>query len=410
MGRYHLAYGVEEKKHLTDGLEVGCDKSVYQTTMKVKAGDLLHIEGQVKVNNSGNQSTACGVYISISKTQVSHLSSQWITTNEIRGTPLRSSVCYRASQEAEITISISAKTWADPGNTLNVQAGHGYLLVQLYREGLVSYEPPQHTTTGQKWGSDWAKSGQPINLLYGIRSRTNSLDIIAHRQATGEGETLAGDAVEIGSGWGAFSQVFSGGEGVIYAVSGEELYYTRHFLNDSGDISFQHDPKRIAGPGWGVYTHLFSGGGGVIYGVNGASLYVTQHTDYLNGSSSFTQNMTRIIEGPWVSRLSHIFSGGFVNDDTRIYVVDSDGSLWWGLCNTQHGFKANLARIGCGFGTYARTLCAGGDGVLYGIDGDLLFVTRHPGYQDGSPGCTTTMHAIGGGGYSSFSKLFAARL
>ena len=73
----------------------------------------------------------------------------------------------------------------------------------------------------------------------------------------------------IGSGWGAFTRVFSGGDGVIYAItSAGDLLFYRDLARD-GTISWADDgtPKTI-GAGWGGFAHVFSGGDGIIYAVS----------------------------------------------------------------------------------------------------------------------------------------------
>lgn len=76
---------------------------------------------------------------------------------------------------------------------------------------------------------------------------------------------------QIGIGWGGFQHVFSGGDGVLYAIkaTGELLWY-RDIKRDGTNGAHAesgwapHSGNQI-GIGWGGLQHAFSGGGGVIY-------------------------------------------------------------------------------------------------------------------------------------------------
>ena len=96
----------------------------------------------------------------------------------------------------------------------------------------------------------------------------------------------------VGTGWGGFEHVFSGGDGIIYAItpvvpatlptlvgtsvtgiafggrgeqpaSGGDLLWYRHV--GSADGSFEWEGPKKVGTGWGGFEHVFSGGDGIIY-------------------------------------------------------------------------------------------------------------------------------------------------
>ncbi len=69
---------------------------------------------------------------------------------------------------------------------------------------------------------------------------------------------------KVGTGWGDFTRVFSGGDGIIYAVqeNGELLWY-RHVGQADGTFKWE-GPKKV-GTGWGDFVHAFSSGNGIVY-------------------------------------------------------------------------------------------------------------------------------------------------
>jgi len=79
----------------------------------------------------------------------------------------------------------------------------------------------------------------------------------------------------VGSGWNAFKSVFSGGDGVIYALKedGTLLWY-RH--TGWADGSFAWEGPRVVGSGWAAFRNVFAGGDdGIVYAVrtDGALLW-----------------------------------------------------------------------------------------------------------------------------------------
>jgi hypothetical protein len=82
------------------------------------------------------------------------------------------------------------------------------------------------------------------------------------------------DFKTVGTGWGHFTHVFSGGDGIIYAIepvveagltregevvpaSGGRLRWARHLGREDG--SFRWEDFKTVGTGWGHFTHVFSG-------------------------------------------------------------------------------------------------------------------------------------------------------
>ena len=94
----------------------------------------------------------------------------------------------------------------------------------------------------------------------------------------------------VGIGWNNFKEVFSGGNGVIYAITQNgDLKWYRHNayltgggLQDAG--SWNPLSGKTVGIGWNGFKEVFSGGNGVIYGIEpGGDLKWYRHNAYLTG-------------------------------------------------------------------------------------------------------------------------------
>ena len=58
---------------------------------------------------------------------------------------------------------------------------------------------------------------------------------------------------EVGTGWGGFQHVFSGGDGVIYYVDGQNrLMWNRHEGHGDGTFRWAEPTNREVGTGWGA--------------------------------------------------------------------------------------------------------------------------------------------------------------
>src|SRR5438132_5527921 len=78
---------------------------------------------------------------------------------------------------------------------------------------------------------------------------------------------------QIDNGWDEFVHVFSGGDGVIYAITptGELLWYQDTLQDGTNGANAEQgwDPNSGSqiGFGWDEFVHVFSAGNGIIYGV-----------------------------------------------------------------------------------------------------------------------------------------------
>ncbi len=81
-----------------------------------------------------------------------------------------------------------------------------------------------------------------------------------------------GSGNKVGNGWNNFKQVFSGGDGVIYAIqdNGNLLWY-RHDGRGDGSFTWAAGSGNTVGNNWN-FKQVFSGGDGVIYAIQDITL------------------------------------------------------------------------------------------------------------------------------------------
>jgi hypothetical protein len=188
------------------------------------------------------------------------------------------------------------------------------------------------------------------------------------------------DFQTVGTGWSDFTHVFSGDDGVIYAIervvdaglsqdgkvkpaSGGRLRWARHVGHQDG--TFRWEDFKTVGTGWGDFTHVFWGGDGVIYAIE------------------------RVVEAG-LSRDGEVkpASGGRLR--WARHLGHQDGTFRW------EDFKT----VGTGWGDFTSVF-ATGDGVIYAIErvveaglsqdggvkpasGGRLRWARHLGHRDGT--------------------------
>jgi hypothetical protein len=96
---------------------------------------------------------------------------------------------------------------------------------------------------------------------------------------------------QVGAGWDGFTHVFSGDDGVIYAIrpTGELLWYRDDLRNGTNGVDAERgwapgSGSQIGG-GWGEFSHVFSGGGGVIYAVRPTGELLWYRDDLRDGTN-----------------------------------------------------------------------------------------------------------------------------
>jgi hypothetical protein len=158
------------------------------------------------------------------------------------------------------------------------------------------WDPKSGKTIGIGWNGFEQIFSTGKGVIYGIQANGELKWYRNTGYLTGAGYNDAGgwdskSTKTIGIGWGEFTQIFSGGDGVIYGVlpSGDLKWYrntgylTGAGYNDAGGW----DPKsgKTIGIGWGELAHLTATAKGVIYGVHpNGDLKWYRNTGYLTGA------------------------------------------------------------------------------------------------------------------------------
>jgi phospholipase C len=226
--------------------------------------------------------------------------------------------------------------------------------------------------------------------------------LLHHRDRARNGTGQVADPSVIGlGGWQNFKSVFSGGNGVIYAVDqkGELLLYRDKTQDGTGDVA---NPTVVSVSGWQDFKTVFSGGDGIIYAIDqkGRLLFHRDNTRDGNGA----------VSGPSVIGLSgwqdfmFLFSGG----EGSIYAVDQKGRLLFFRDARRNGTGdvANPKIIGQRGWQDFKSVFPGGNGIIYAVDskGRLLFhrdLTRDGTGQVASPS------VIGLSGWQGFKIVFS---
>ncbi len=219
-----------------------------------------------------------------------------------------------------------------------------------------------------------------------------------------------GGGVSIGSGWNMYAKVFSAGDGIIYGIGndGSLNWYKKTNIQSSDKVWENGGAAKKVGQGWQNFVKVFSGGNGVIYAIKSdGSLYWYKHLGYSNGAWSWANGGVGKKIGSGWNMYSKVFSGG----NGIIYGVASDSSLNWynhlGYSTGSTSWANNGGRkvVGThGWSAY-NDLFSVGSGVIYGKtnNGSLIWY-KHYGYTNGSYSWANSGSGktVGTGWYSSF--------
>ncbi|MFZ0546652.1 MAG: tachylectin-related carbohydrate-binding protein [Candidatus Promineifilaceae bacterium] len=141
----------------------------------------------------------------------------------------------------------------------------------------------------------------------------------------------AGSGNKISEGWQGYTHVFSGGDGIIYAVEeltrdprighgeviGGHLLWFRHDGWRDGSPTLVEGPKRV-GNGWNVMASVFAGENGVVYGIkDDGDLLWYRHDGRNDGTFVWAEGSGNKVGNGW-QNFSSVFYGG----DGVIYAVE----------------------------------------------------------------------------------------
>lgn len=259
-------------------------------------------------------------------------------------------------------------------------------------------------------------------LIYGVNLNDDLLWYRHVGREDGSSKLEFSEGKTVGIGW-EFKQVFSGGNGIIYAItpivearlklvnggravflpaSGGKLMWYRHVGRNDGSFNWASDKGKTVGTGWD-FKQVFSGGDGIIYAItpiveaglklvaggravfrpaSGGALRWYRHDGREDGSFRWAPNSGNKVGTGW--DFKHVFSGG----DGVIYAIKDNGDLMWyrhdGREDGSFRWAPNSGnKVGTGWNF--RHVFSGGDGVIYAVadNGDFLWY-RHLGRADGS--------------------------
>ena len=108
----------------------------------------------------------------------------------------------------------------------------------------------------------------------------------------------------IGNGWN-FADVFSGGDGVIYAIAstGDLFYYRDEARNGTFGWAFNGAGQRI-GRGWNGFWTVFSGGGGIVYAITTSGDLLYYRDEARNGTFNWSfDGIGQRIGNGWIPAL-----------------------------------------------------------------------------------------------------------
>jgi hypothetical protein len=238
-----------------------------------------------------------------------------------------------------------------------------------------------------------AQTAAKSAYLYGIDSDGALKWYKQNSVTTGGGAWQGGN--KVGSGWNSYQMVFSGGGNTIYGITPDGLLkWHKHLGFRAGgglDQPGAWADSRTVGRGWNGFSQVFSGGDGVIYTITqNGTLQWRRHRGYLIGAGLETPGAW---EGPkdigrgWAG-FRQIFAAGH----GVIYTITQDGTLQWRKHNgylsgaglETPGAWEGPKDVGRGW-TGFRQIFAAGDGVMYTItqNGTLQW-RQHKGYESGA--------------------------
>lgn len=183
-------------------------------------------------------------------------------------------------------------------------------------------------------GEDWQLMHYAFradsNYIYAIKP-TGELGLYHHTGCTtGDraGWAYNGQFRQVGEDWTQFTKVFSGGGNIIYAIKPNgDLGWYKHLGQGNGTASWANNGQFTkVGENWDGFTEVFSAGNGIIYAIKpNGDLGWYKHLGYADGTNSWagTGQFKKVGED-W-NTISHAFSGG----GDIIYGIKPNGDLGW---------------------------------------------------------------------------------
>lgn len=246
-----------------------------------------------------------------------------------------------------------------------------------------------------------SRSATAGTVLYLVDAKGDLHRYVHHGDATGDHGWAANSGFVVGTSWSAATHVVAGSDGAIYAVINGDLYWYKDLGQTDGTVRWT-DPKKIGG-GWGGFSKVFAGPNGVLYAVaTDGVLYWYRHLGWQDGAVRWVSDAgIKVGEGWGGFRQIAAANGGV------IYAVDATGGLvWYRHTGQLDGTSAwdGPRKVGTGW----ANVIAGTQGSLYlvGTDGSLRWY-RHLGNTTGAESWSNGSGASVGTGWSGSRAVFA---
>jgi Tachylectin len=254
-------------------------------------------------------------------------------------------------REAPQTVALARNR--NPAGAVLGQPRGGVTVVGLPVEQYVAKDLEPPTTVAHGWGFKRVFPGSD-GVIYAVNSEDKLVWHMHKGYTQGTSAEIVGawqGPTDVGTSWGSFQHVFGAGDGVIYAVDqeGQLLWYKHdaHLIGSGLETpgAWHASSAIVVQKDWNNLKQVFSGGQGVIYAVtNDGRLLWYRHNRYLNAvrapwtvlasrpaavREGLRVQWERSWEGPkevgsgW--NFKHVFSSG----GGALYAVTNEGKLLW---------------------------------------------------------------------------------
>jgi hypothetical protein len=249
--------------------------------------------------------------------------------------------------------------------------------------------------------------------IYGIRADGELVWYRHDGAASGSSVTIPGawqGPRPVDSGWADFKQVFAGDNGSLYAITNDgilRLYQHSGFETGLTTSESGWLPPQSLSKGWGNFKQAFSGGGGVLYAITSDGILKWYKHGVANGKVTW--------EGPkdvgtgW-DKFRQVYSGG----NGVLYALTFNGKLMWyrhvaylsGDAMGTPGAWQGAKEVGSGWGDFKQVACAG-DGLFYAItDAGELVWYREIGHDTGIKAWLP--QKVVSTGWNNYQRVFAS--
>jgi hypothetical protein len=205
--------------------------------------------------------------------------------------------------------------------------GHGQLRRWSTSGPLTGSATWSQSMINQTWGATTNTFSGGDGVIFTI---TASGNLLWHKDnnfnGSGGPSWHANSGATIGTGWSQFDVVLGGGDGVIYAIKPDGRLYWYRYLGTAGEVNWVSATGSQIGTGWNGFPRLTTSGNGVLYGVTSNGLLRWyRHLDPFGGTSSWANGGIGVTVGSgWAgfTRLSSFGAG-------ILLARNSTGTLFW---------------------------------------------------------------------------------